>query len=149
MTYTAQKVWVFDLDGTLADLTHRLHYIEGEVKNWDAFFAAVGEDSVIEHMRELFWACQKMYQPIIVSGRSDVCRDKTEAWLHYNFLSRTRLYMRRHGDHRPDVQVKRDLLGDLRGDGYEPIMVFDDRNQTVKGWRDLGVPCAQVAPGDF
>ena len=31
---------VVDLDGTLADCTHRLHHIRGRRrKNWDAFFA--------------------------------------------------------------------------------------------------------------
>jgi hypothetical protein len=34
-------------------------------------------------------------------------------------------------------------------DGYEPIMVFDDRNQVVKMWRERGIVCAQVAEGDF
>lgn len=33
--------------------------------------------------------------------------------------------------------------------GYEPIMAFDDRDRVVKMWRDAGIPCAQVAPGDF
>jgi hypothetical protein len=28
-------------------------------------------------------------------------------------------------------------------------MAFDDRNSVVKMWRDLGIPCAQVADGDF
>jgi hypothetical protein len=28
-------------------------------------------------------------------------------------------------------------------------MAFDDRSQVVKMWRKRGVPCAQVADGDF
>ena len=31
---------VFDLDGTLADVRHRLHHIEGRRRDWDAFFSA-------------------------------------------------------------------------------------------------------------
>jgi len=35
-------IYIFDIDGTLADVSHRLHYITGETKDWDAFFAACG-----------------------------------------------------------------------------------------------------------
>ena len=52
-------------------------------------------------------------------------------------------------NHRPDHQVKGELLDRLRADGWEPIMAFDDRNQVVRMWREKGIPCAQVADGDF
>ena len=33
---------------------------------------------------------------------------------------------------------------------WEPIMVFDDRNQVVDMWRNgLGLQCFQVADGNF
>ena len=35
---------VVDLDGVLADVTARLHHIEGERKNWTAFFAGIPDD---------------------------------------------------------------------------------------------------------
>ncbi len=38
---------VVDIDGVLADATHRQHHLEGRPKDWDAFFAAVGEDPPI------------------------------------------------------------------------------------------------------
>jgi hypothetical protein len=57
--------------------------------------------------------------------------------------------MRKAGDHRDDDILKIELLAEMRRDGYTPIMVFDDRNRVVKAWRSAGVPCAQVAEGDF
>ena len=57
--------------------------------------------------------------------------------------------MRKEGDHRPDHIIKLELLAQIRSDGFEPIMAFDDRNSVVKMWRDAGIPCAQVAEGDF
>lgn len=33
-------IYIFDLDGTVADLTHRLHFITGETKDWDGFHGA-------------------------------------------------------------------------------------------------------------
>jgi hypothetical protein len=57
--------------------------------------------------------------------------------------------MRKEGDHRDDDIIKLELLEQVRADGFEPIMAFDDRNRVVAAWRSAGVPCAQVAPGDF
>lgn len=34
------KTVIFDLDGALCDISHRLHHIKNGNKNWDAFFAA-------------------------------------------------------------------------------------------------------------
>lgn len=39
---------IVDIDGTVADLRHRLHFIQGEKKDWDAFYSHAGEDSPIE-----------------------------------------------------------------------------------------------------
>ena len=38
---------VFDLDGTLADVRHRLPHLVSRPPDWDAFFAAVGADALL------------------------------------------------------------------------------------------------------
>ena len=43
---------VFDIDGVLADARHREHHVSGRPKDWDAFFAAVGDDPVVEAGRQ-------------------------------------------------------------------------------------------------
>ena len=35
---------VVDIDGVVADVRHRLHFIEGTPRQWDRFFAAADED---------------------------------------------------------------------------------------------------------
>ena len=57
--------------------------------------------------------------------------------------------MRRGSDRRPDYVVEAELLDRILADGYRPIMAFDHREQVVKMWRARGVPCAQVAEGNF
>ena len=106
------RAYIFDIDGTLSDLTHRLHFIQGDEKDWDGFFGAVGGDGVHQHIADL--ACDLFQQQhvIIVSGRSDQCRAETEAWLSRHYISHEGLYMRRAGDRRPDFKVKLDLLAD-------------------------------------
>ena len=38
---TSRPLAVFDIDGVLADVRHRLRHVEGPRKQWDAFFAVV------------------------------------------------------------------------------------------------------------
>lgn len=144
------RCYIFDIDGTLADLTHRLPHIQKQPKDWPAFFAACPDDAPIEHVislaRDLFNSGAYI---VYVSGRSDEVRDQTRTWLARHGAPGGDIFMRREGDHRPDHQVKVELLQQLRDAGHEPIMAFDDRNAVVKMWREIGVPCAQVADGDF
>lgn len=144
------KVYLFDIDGTIANLAHRLHHIQSTPKDWDSFFAGCHADEPIPHViemaRDLAFAGKGI---VYVSGRSDQCRRQTREWLDSHGLPAGPLYMRKEGDHREDNQVKGELLDQLVLDGYQPIMAFDDRNQVVKMWRERGIPCAQVAEGDF
>ena len=38
---------VFDIDGVLADVRHRLRHVEQRPKDWDAFFAAEPDDPTL------------------------------------------------------------------------------------------------------
>ena len=141
--------YIFDIDGTLADCSHRLHHIQKQPKDWDSFFSGCDDDAPIAHICDLARLVNLETTVVYVSGRSDQCRDQTEDWLKENNLWTGHLYMRSEGDHRPDNLIKIELLEQLRADGFEPVMAFDDRDQVVQAWRSAGVPCAQVAPGDF
>jgi hypothetical protein len=57
--------------------------------------------------------------------------------------------MRPANDHRQDNFIKFEILEQIRHEYGEPFMVFDDRDQVVNMWRENGVRCMQVAPGDF
>lgn len=145
-----KRCYLFDIDGTVANLDHRMPYIARKPKDWRKFFASVDRDLPILHIVELARDLAEAGVPVIyVSGRSDECRADTLAWLSTHDLPAGPLYMRRAGDRRPDYIVKADLLDQILGDGFVPSMAFDDRDQVVAMWRHRGVPCAQVAPGNF
>lgn len=148
-----RDAYLFDMDGTLADLSHRLHHVNTKPKNWPAFFDGCKDDAPHGHMRPVVQALSTMAYIIYVSGRPERCRKDTEEWLvkHEYHLAVTppRLYMRADGDYRADDIVKAELLARIIEDNFRPIMAFDDRDRVVKMWRDNGIPCAQVAPGDF
>ena len=158
------KCYLFDIDGTLADLSHRLHFIRDGNKDWDAFKQFCFFDKPINHMvdlcRRLFWAGRAgrddygydnpEWEIVLMSGRNECQRKDTMEWLsQIACLPEMKLYMRADQDFRPDHIVKLELLQRVKADGFEPIMAFDDRNQVVNMWRANGIPCAQVAEGDF
>lgn len=140
----------FDLDGTLANIEHRLHYIKGPgKKDWPAFFRACVDDKPI---RPLITVCNDLHERghwiEVWSGRSDEVRAETESWLERHCVPHHKLRMRKAGDYRHDDVVKGEWFDSLDR-WYRPALAFDDRQRVVDMWRSRGVICCQVAPGDF
>ena len=136
---------VFDLDGTLANTDHRAHLVAA--KDWRGYFAACDLDPPHSHVMAVAYALiDAGHEVEIWSGRSDEVRDKTEAWLAQYGLGDLPLKMRQAGDHTADEKLK---LSWLLEAPKKPDMIFDDRAKVVRMWRENGVPCAQVADGDF
>lgn len=135
---------IFDLDGTLADITHRTHFVRGTRKpDWRAFFDACEDDMPVLHVIETLRAhLSAGHRVEIWSGRSDIVRDKTERWLSsWNINPALLRHMRADGDNTPDVELKRYWLNQE----YErPDLVYDDRPRVVAMWRTEGIPCFQV-----
>lgn len=144
-------IYIFDIDGTLADLSHRLHFIQNDPQDWDSFFAACEADSPILDVIELAAQINKTHALVFVTGRSDAVRDQTARWLYKFGLRGSSLYMRKAGDHRQDSVVKSELLDQLREDFGETIIagVFEDRKQVVDMYRAKGLRVFQVAEGNF
>lgn len=141
------KAVIFDIDGTLADVAHRRHHIV-DGRNWDAFFAAMGDDPCVESIQ---WLAHKLYShvPLIIcSGRPEKYRAITEEWLARHRIEFVSLLMRPDDDTRQDFIVKGQMLDAILGDGFEPILVVDDRPSVVSMWRERGLTCLQCADWD-
>jgi len=146
-----KPLYIFDLDGTLALIEHRRHHVEGEKKDWPAFFAACVDDvpceAVIHTMTSLSAAGNEVW---IWSGRSDEVREQTMEWLRGHGCSGDQLRMRAFGDRRPDDTLKMTWYGELSDrDKSRLVAVFEDRDRMVAAWRQRGVACFQVAEGAF
>jgi phosphoglycolate phosphatase-like HAD superfamily hydrolase len=145
-----KRCYVFDIDGTIADGSHRVHHLSGIPKNWETYFIECVGDSPIQHVIAVAVALKHAgHDIVLVSGRSDEVKAETVVWLAKYLPCYSALYMRKAGDHRDDDTLKTEMLAQLRADGWEPVMAFDDRTRVVKAWRAAGIPCAQVAEGDF
>ena len=143
---------VFDIDGTLANIEHRLAFVRSKPKNWKAFDAGIPNDAVNPYVAEAFHSLKAAGNEIIfASGRSERTRDATMKWLQDNrFWNYTaKLYMRKADDFRGDNIVKQEILDEIIADyGRKPDMVFDDRPRVVRMWRDNGIFVFNVYQGE-
>lgn len=147
----ADKVIVFDIDGTLANAEHRMHWVSSHPKNWKACDAAIPNDTPHD---DIVWLLQLLASNnnriILCTGRSESTRSVTEKWLNDYVGYCDALYMRKDGDYRKDSVVKVELLEKIIYDyGKKPFIWFDDRQQVVDAIREQGIRVLQVAPGDF
>lgn len=153
-----KPLYIFDLDGTLALIDHRRHIIEDPSRDdtkWRRFYAACDKDQPNESVIRVMESLRRFADVWIFSGRSAEVRDKTVAWLtqHTSFLSHdldTVLMMRAEGDYTADDVLKKQWLDAMLVDDRRRLAAtFDDRDRVVKMWRDHGITCFQVAPGEF
>src|SRR3954465_46256 len=65
-----KQLVLVDMDGTLADVSHRLHHVRGgKRKNWKRFFEEMVSDRPNEVVAEWVRGLEPDYAVIIVSGR--------------------------------------------------------------------------------
>ena len=144
---------IVDLDGTLADATHRTKRDKEGKLNWAVFKAPhrIADDKLHDVVGEVVKLLRTKWPIIYVSGRNDDCYDVTKKWLqkHDLWQAPELLVMRRTGDSRHDYEVKKEILDQLIAEDWKPVLSLDDRTNVVKMWRDNGIPCFQVAEGDF
>lgn len=144
------KVIVFDIDGTLANIEHRRGFVASKPKNFKAFNAAIPQDTPHEEITFLAKTfADQGHTVLLCSGRGEESRDVTVKQMADFGVSFVKLFMRQLGDYRRDDIVKVELLAQIREQFGEPYLWFDDRKQVVDAIRGQGVRVLQVAPGDF
>jgi phosphoglycolate phosphatase-like HAD superfamily hydrolase len=101
---------VFDIDGVLADVRHRLHHLQARPQRWNAFFLAADRDPLLEEGATRLRTAQAENDVIYLTGRPERNRALTRAWLARYGLPTGPLHMRPDDDHRPARWVKRETL---------------------------------------
>lgn len=146
----ARPLAVFDVDGVLADVRHRLHHLDGTPKNWDAFFRAAASDPPLLEGVSLCQQSAKDCEVVYVTGRPEQCRRDTLDWFARHGLPAGRLSMRTAGDRRPARLAKPQLLRRLARDRTVAIVVDDDQQvcaaYQAAGWRVLQADWMEGAP---
>ena len=140
MTDLPRRIAVFDVDGVLADVRHRLHHVEKRPKDWDSFFAAMDDDAALTDGVELAHRHAADGLDIVyLTGRNEGYRALTLAWLARHGLPEGRLVMRREDDRRPARLFKPQALARIARDA-EVVTVVDDDAAVVEVLRREGWP---------
>ena len=139
---------LFDIDGTLADVRHRVHYVKKDKdsgkRQWGKFFAEAKNDKPYEHILLLnaMFGTNPNFEIYLITGRPENLRKDTEDWLAKHDIIYKHLLMRPQSDRRPDYESKKDLFEKdpiLSKNKENVVCVFEDRLQVAKMWRDMGL----------
>ena len=141
------KLTVFDIDGVLADVGHRLHHLEGATKDWDGFFEAAAADRVLVEGLTVVRQVMDLGKPMVyLSGRPERTRDLTVRWFAIHGFPSADLHLRPDADRRPARLFKPTVLAALGGvDSIE--LVYDDDDAVVGQLRLLGYTVEHVLWG--
>ena len=147
-------VMIVDLDWTLfdSDERHKVCRKEDGQLDYTEYFSdkMLNLDKPVKQLADLINSLQHIYKVVIVSGRSNICEDKTLGMLPVDYDA---VFMRNHFDHRDDSVVKKEIL-----DLIEPFIstentiVFDDRKRVIDMWRKNWLyvfNCSQKENNDF
>jgi len=145
------KTYIFDIDGTIADTEHRQHFVRHRPYDWESWFDNAHKDTPIKEVVEIMELAHNAgIKNVLCTGRDEAQRQDTIKWLDdHNIVWFDKIYMRPYLDRRDDDIIKRELYEQMKADGYNPVLVFEDRDRVVKMWREMGMRCLQVNYGDF
>ena len=129
---------VVDIDGVVADVRHRLAFLDRRPKDWDGFFDAAVDDPLLpEGAAVVAELAARGLTVVWVTGRPERCRRDTQRWLERYELPAGELHMRGDRDRRPARQTKLETIRRLAG--AHPVAVFvDDDDAVVRTLRGAG-----------
>lgn len=126
MSEATRPVAVIDIDGVVADVRHRLRFVESRPKDWDAFFAAATDDPILEEGVGRVLQLAADHDVVFVTGRPERCRRDTQRWLSAAGIGEWPVIMRRNGDRRPARLTKLDEVRTLAKTAPVGLVVDDD-----------------------
>lgn len=143
------KAIIVDLDGTVAD-----HHGLRSPYDYSQVSLDRPRSAVIRNVQMHYRHGDHV---IFCSGREDYCRFDSIDWINeYVFPDEFEpmpiydLFMRKSGDKRQDRIIKGEIFYEHIAPNYNVELVYDDRTQVIKLWRDeLGLDAFQVNYGDF
>ncbi len=143
-------VVVFDMDGVLSDATGRQHYLDGPgKKDWKGFFEACDEDTLIEEVARLTELLDPAATVVLLTGRPVRVQGKTLDWLARHGVRWDLLVMRPAGDYSASLEFKRETISELRQQGFDVRLAFEDDLRNRDMFRAEGVPCVYVHSGYY
>lgn len=138
---------IFDMDGTLCDVTSvRHHILDRRRRNYHAFHYLSAFCPPIEWVRSkaIDWHIEGV-TVIVVTARREEWRTLTEGWLEHHKVPYAEVHMRGQNDDRKDKLVKGMILDGLRT-RFDIEHAYDDNPSIIDLWQEEGIPHT-VVPG--
>lgn len=138
---------IFDMDGTLCDVTSiRHHVLDRRRRNYKAFHYL----SIFCPPIDWVLALAKKHHAegkavLIVTAREEEWRHITESWSSQNEVPYRSVHMRKQGDKRKDKIIKGEIL-DLLLETYDIEHAYDDNPTVIELWQEREIPHT-VVPG--
>ena len=140
----SRPVAVMDIDGTVADVRHRLHLLDSDSPSrWADFFDAAGDDEILPQGAELAHKLAADHDIVWLTGRPARIMELTRRWLAEHGLPPGALLMQREGDKRPARVAKLERIQELRHD-HTVVVIVDDDPRVVHHLREAGLPVYQA-----
>ena len=115
---------IIDIDGTLANLDHRVHLAQRKNPDWRSFHDEMDKDLLNTWCFRLIECFQqKGIGIILLTGRDDSYREMTKQWLLKHRVFYHHLFMRLESDRREDAVVKRDIFEENIKENYKTLFV--------------------------
>lgn len=150
----SHPVMIVDLDWTLfnSDERHEVCRKEDGKLDYSKYFSdeMLDLDKPVTQLVNLINNLSSNYKVVIVSGRNNICEDKTLDMLPIGYNA---VFMRNHFDYRDDSIVKQDILNLIKPFiDINNTIVFDDRKRVIDMWRENWLyvfNCCQKENNDF
>lgn len=139
---------VFDIDGTLADVTPYLHHIVGtDDPDHDAFNRDCVDARVNEELIADLRAMQVAHHIFIITARAEQYRAHTSYWLSRYGIGHDALFMRANDDPRPYPESKRDAMKQIL-QFWDVVLAYDDDPNILEIWDEMSIPRIKIGDWD-
>lgn len=145
------KAVIIDMDGTLCDVSSIRYFVNPDhpdfpgFKDWESFHGGAidcppNEEALTEYRR----AKDEGLAILIVTARMEQWALPTLLWLSENDIEHDALFMRVQNDYRKDYVIKREILEEIKEQGYEPVRAVDDNPAVIELWEEEGIETVKI-----
>ena len=142
---------VVDIDGVLSDASTRQHFLNNPegIRDWVGFFGTVGEDRPLVAVPALLQLLDPGITVVLLSGRPAWVLDRTVEWLERHEIRWDQVLVREGDDVMDPISFKRDVVVEMREQGWDVAFAFDDNDMIVQMFVEQGVPTLYVHSGYY
>ncbi len=138
---------VFDVQGTLIDVTSIRSLVECDKPDFDAFHEATAHCPANQEIVDATKRSHiSQHVVIVMTGMNEKYRGLVATWLHRHEVPFDLLMMRPNRDFRKDFVIKREMLHQARMRGFTVTHAWDDNPAIIDLWKSEKIPVT-VVPG--